>query len=148
LFDARYRAAMRTALWLLVSLHFALSLACNLSAQSQGPGPLTGSRPNIVFVFSDDHAAHAISAYGSRLCKTPNIDRIAHDGVRFANNFCGNALCGPSRATVLTGLLLLPVAGHALWQMKAWDPSSPESSLRIFRSNTAFGLLVLLMFAL
>ncbi len=95
---------MRTALWLLVSLHFALSLACNLSAQSQGPGPLTGSRPNIVFVFSDDHAAHAISAYGSRLCKTPNIDRIAHDGVRFANNFCGNALCGPSRATVLTGL--------------------------------------------
>ena len=70
---------------------------------AQGPGPLTATRPNIVFVFSDDHAAHAISAYGSRLCRTPNIDRIAEGGALFRNNFCGNALCGPSRATVLTG---------------------------------------------
>lgn len=66
--------------------------------------PLAGSRPNIVFVFSDDHACHAISAYGSRLAQTPNIDRIAAGGVLFRANFCGNALCGPSRATVLTGL--------------------------------------------
>ena len=65
---------------------------------------LSGSRPNIVFVFSDDHAAHAISAYGSTLNQTPNIDRLAKDGVLFRNNFCGNALCGPSRATILTGL--------------------------------------------
>ena len=95
---------MRSDLWLLLSLHFALLVARTTTAQGQEPGSLTATRPNIVFVFSDDHAAHAISAYGSRLCKTPNIDRIANDGVRFANNFCGNALCGPSRATVLTGL--------------------------------------------
>ena len=66
--------------------------------------PLAGARPNILFVFSDDHAAHAISAYGSRLNQTPHIDRIADEGVLFRANFCGNALCGPSRATILTGL--------------------------------------------
>jgi arylsulfatase A-like enzyme len=66
--------------------------------------PLAGSRPNILFVFSDDHAAHAISAYGSKINQTPNIDRIADEGVLFRSNFCGNALCGPSRATILTGL--------------------------------------------
>lgn len=51
-------------------------------------------------------------------------------------------------ATVLTGLLILPIAGHALWQMKAWQPDNTASSLRIFRANTLFGLLVLLMLAL
>lgn len=60
-------------------------------------------RPNIVFIFSDDHAAHAISAYGSRLNRTPQIDRLAQQGVLFTNCFCGNSICGPSRATVLTG---------------------------------------------
>jgi hypothetical protein len=64
---------------------------------------LAGSRPNILFVFSDDHACHAIGAYGSRVNRTPNLDRIASGGVLFRRNFCGNALCGPSRATILTG---------------------------------------------
>ncbi|MFT4513481.1 MAG: arylsulfatase A-like enzyme [Planctomycetota bacterium] len=65
---------------------------------------LSASRPNIIFIFSDDHAPHAISAYGSRVNKTPHIDRLASEGLLFRNNFCGNALCGPSRATILTGL--------------------------------------------
>ncbi len=65
--------------------------------------PLSGTRPNIVFIFSDDHAAHAISAYGSGINETPNIDRIANAGLLFRNNFCGNSICGPSRATILTG---------------------------------------------
>ena len=60
--------------------------------------------PNILFLFSDDHAQQAISAYGSRINQTPNIDRIASEGARFNNNFCANSICGPSRATVLTGL--------------------------------------------
>ena len=54
-------------------------------------------------MFSDDHAAHAISAYGSKINTTPNIDRLAREGMLFRNAFCGNAICGPSRATVLTG---------------------------------------------
>ena len=60
-------------------------------------------RPNIVFIFSDDHATQAISAYGSRINQTPNIDRIANEGAIFLNSFCTNSICAPSRAVVLTG---------------------------------------------
>ncbi len=63
-------------------------------------------RPNIIFMMTDDHAAQAISAYGhpiSKLAPTPNIDRIASEGAIFENNFCTNAICGPSRAVILTG---------------------------------------------
>ena len=60
-------------------------------------------RPNILFVMADDHAAHAISAYGSRISQTPAIDRIAREGMRFDACFCTNSLCSPSRATILTG---------------------------------------------
>ena len=61
-------------------------------------------RPNILFIMSDDHAAHAISAYKSHINVTPNIDRIADGGMRFDQCFCTNSICTPSRATILTGL--------------------------------------------
>ena len=61
------------------------------------------ARPNILFIMSDDHAAHAISAYGSLVNKTPNIDRLAREGMRFDDVFCVNSICSPSRATILTG---------------------------------------------
>ncbi|NLR62808.1 sulfatase [Chitinophaga varians] len=60
-------------------------------------------QPNIIFIFSDDHAYQAISAYGSKLAQTPNIDRIARQGVLFRNALVTNSICGPSRATLLTG---------------------------------------------
>lgn len=60
-------------------------------------------RPNIVFIFTDDHACQSIGAYGSKINKTPNIDRIAKNGAVFLNSFCANSICGPSRACVLTG---------------------------------------------
>ena len=59
--------------------------------------------PNIIFIMSDDHAAHAISAYGSKVNKTPQIDRLADQGMRFDHCFCTNSLCAPSRAVILTG---------------------------------------------
>jgi len=52
---------------------------------------------------SDDHAAHAVSAYGSRVNSTPGIDRIAEDGIRLDSAFCTNSICTPSRAAILTG---------------------------------------------
>ena len=61
------------------------------------------TRPNIVFLFSDDHACHAISAYGSKINTTPNIDRLAAAGALFENSFVANAICGPSRACVMSG---------------------------------------------
>ncbi|CAN5330536.1 sulfatase [soil metagenome] len=60
-------------------------------------------KPNILFIFSDDHAQHAISAYGSKVNKTPNIDRLATGGARFTNSFVTNSICTPSRATLMTG---------------------------------------------
>ncbi len=68
-------------------------------------GPLAAQpqRPNILFIFSDDHAPQAISAYGSRINQTPNLDRIASSGALFRNSFCANSICGPSRACILTG---------------------------------------------
>ncbi len=60
-------------------------------------------RPNIIFIMSDDHAAHAMTCYGSVVNETPNLDRIADGGVRMDNCFCTNAICTPSRASILTG---------------------------------------------
>jgi arylsulfatase A-like enzyme len=62
--------------------------------------------PNIVFIFSDDHAPHAIGAYNGWLKgvnPTPNIDKLASQGMLFQNSFCTNSICGPSRAVILTG---------------------------------------------
>ncbi len=61
------------------------------------------ARPNIIFIFSDDHTHQAISAYGSKLAQTPNIDRIANEGAILHTNVVTNSICGPSRATLLTG---------------------------------------------
>ena len=60
-------------------------------------------RMNILFIMCDDHSYQTISAYDNRYISTPNIDRIANDGVKFANSFVANSLSGPSRACMLTG---------------------------------------------
>ncbi|TDB67419.1 sulfatase family protein [Arundinibacter roseus] len=60
-------------------------------------------RPNIVFIMSDDHAYQAISAYSNKLLQTPNIDRIANEGMLFSNACVTNSICAPSRAVILTG---------------------------------------------
>jgi hypothetical protein len=66
----------------------------------------SAARPNIVFIFTDDHATQAISAYGGILAKvapTAHLDQLAADGMRFNRCMVGNSICGPSRATILTG---------------------------------------------
>ena len=84
---------------------FALLHACR-AADSESVADQPARTPNILFVFSDDHATHAIGAYGGSLAElnpTPNIDRLAAQGMRFENSFCTNSICGPSRAVILTG---------------------------------------------
>ena len=81
----------------LFTMFFLVSLVSPLLAQE---------RPNILFLFSDDHAVKSISAYGGDLANvapTPNIDQLAREGAVFLNSFCANSICGPSRATILTG---------------------------------------------
>lgn len=85
---------------LVLGLIIAFAIA-PLAGRSEAKAPAT--RPNILFIFSDDHAEHAISAYGSKVNQTPNIDRLAAEGVRFTNSFVTNSICTPSRATLLTG---------------------------------------------
>jgi arylsulfatase A-like enzyme len=77
-----------------------LSLAAGAGAALASPAR---PQPNILYIMADDHAAHAISAYGSRINRTPNIDRIAQAGSRLTNCFCTNSICTPSRAAILTG---------------------------------------------
>ena len=60
-------------------------------------------KPNILFIMTDDHSYQALSAYNDKLIHTPNLDRIANEGVIFPNSFVGNSICAPSRATMLTG---------------------------------------------
>src|SRR5436190_23246072 len=79
---------------------FLLTLALSLAVV--GPA-LDADHPNIIFIMSDDHAAHAIGAYGSRVNRTPNIDRLAREGTILTSVFATNSICTPSRAAILTG---------------------------------------------
>jgi len=67
--------------------------------------PAAPSRPNIVLIVSDNQSQSLLGAYGNREIKTPNIDRLAAEGIRFSNAFAVNGVCSPSRATLLTGLI-------------------------------------------
>jgi len=61
------------------------------------------TRPNIVYIMTDDHTAQMMSCYDTRFVETPNLDRIARDGVRFTHSYVANSLSGPSRACMITG---------------------------------------------
>lgn len=76
------------------TLIFVWLIACHCFGQS---------KPNILIIVSDDHAYQSISAYGSPYGSTPNIDRIAQEGLLFQRAYVNNSLCGPSRASLLTG---------------------------------------------
>ncbi|MBC7842083.1 MAG: sulfatase [Gemmatimonadaceae bacterium] len=79
------------------------TLLAGLLAPYDATSAQRSERPNILYIMTDDHAAHAIGAYGSRVNSTPNIDRIARDGAIFTSVFATNSICTPSRAAILTG---------------------------------------------
>lgn len=74
-----------------------------LSSFSLPTKKVKNTKPNIIFILSDDHTNKAIGIYGNKLAKTPHIDRIAKEGALFNNFFVTNSICGPSRAALLTG---------------------------------------------
>ena len=87
-------------------LIIALVSSALLSPANASDESAPSDRPNIVFIFSDDHSPNAIGAYeGSlkSLSPTPNIDQLAAQGMLFKNSFCTNSICGPSRAVIMTG---------------------------------------------
>ena len=89
------------------SLARIMTLTCAAAAIAASTACAGSSKtPNIVWMFSNDHAYQAIGAYGGRLQNenlTPNIDSLARDGMRFDRAYVGNSICAPSRATLLTG---------------------------------------------
>lgn len=84
----------------------ALFILNSLAFSIVGANAQEHQKPNVIYIMSDDHAVQAISAYGhpvGTVAQTPNLDRIANEGILFNGSYCGNSISGPSRATVLTG---------------------------------------------
>ena len=92
---------MRTMVGILVA-GLLLLVSCAGSPQQR---EVEATTPNILFIFTDDHASHAIGAYGSRFPgdNTPNLDQLAAEGMRFSRCAVTNSICAPSRAVILTG---------------------------------------------
>ena len=78
-------------------------MMASCSQKNNSNMPASGDRPNILFIMSDDHAYQAISAYSDKLIQTPQIDRLAEEGMLFTNACVTNSICAPSRAVILTG---------------------------------------------
>ncbi|MEQ8787355.1 MAG: sulfatase [Pirellulaceae bacterium] len=87
----------------LAALALAFAAAAPFWLDANAARAADDKRPNILFIMSDDHGYQAIGAYGSKVNETPNIDRIAKQGMRFDRCFVTNSICGPSRAVILTG---------------------------------------------
>lgn len=88
---------MKPTFFLVLLLYFFLT-SCSVEIKKETP-----NQPNILFIFTDDHATQSIGAYGSIINKTPNLDRLAEQGMIFRNAAVTNSICGPSRAVILTG---------------------------------------------
>ena len=65
---------------------------------------MASEKPNLLFLMADDHAGYVLGAAGNNLAQTPNLDRLARQGTRFASNYCNSPVCTPSRQSILTGL--------------------------------------------
>lgn len=102
------KVSLKTSCRVTIAL-FIAAFALGLITTAETPATETQKRPNILFIFCDDHAYQAISAYqnvsayGLSLNQTPNIDRLAKEGMRFDNCYVTNSICGPCRAVIQTG---------------------------------------------
>ncbi len=96
----------------LATLTLSLSSSCELRKVSDQNSQDISRRPNIVIILADDLTGSDIGAYGNTDVYTPNLDRLAKEGIRFTNAFTGTAMCSPSRQQLLTGLF--PVRNGAI----------------------------------
>src|SRR5438093_5476302 len=82
----------------------------------------TPSKPNIIFILSDDLGYGDLGCYGQKKIKTPNLDKLATEGIRFTSCYAGSTVCAPSRAVLMTGLH----TGHVRIRGNAAVPLAPE----------------------
>lgn len=92
-------------------------------------------KPNILFIISDDLTATSVSSYENKICKTPNIDRLADEGIRFAKSYSNFPVCGPSRASMLFGYY--PHASNTFGYVSGRENMGPsrESLPQLFKNN-------------
>jgi arylsulfatase A-like enzyme len=119
---------------------FILLMILSASCQDKIAESDSQSKPNILFIMSDDHASQAVSAYGGTLgqvCPTPNIDRLAKEGMLFNNCFVTNSICSPSRASIMTGMYSHK---NGVYKFTALDQSQPTlpKAMRSGGYQTAF----------
>jgi arylsulfatase A-like enzyme len=108
-----------------LSSRFGLSFAAIILCIGANSQAASSERPNVLFIMSDDHTSQAISAYGGMLadvCPTPNIDRLASEGMLFRNCFVTNSICTPSRAAIMTGKY---AHKNGVYKFTAMDHSQP-----------------------
>jgi len=83
--------------------HLVLALA-SLTVAATGSTSAAPARPNLIFILSDDLAQGDVGVYGQKLIQTPNLDRMAREGTRYTQAYCGTSVCAPSRSSLMTGL--------------------------------------------
>lgn len=96
--------------------------------------------PNLLFLIADDHAAWVMGCDGNRQASTPNLDRLAGEGVRFASHYCNSPVCTPSRQSLLTGQM--PHAAGVTVLSTALDPGKPTLARQLKKAGyvtAAFG---------
>jgi arylsulfatase A-like enzyme len=137
---------MRNTLTKLLSL-FLLVSASFLSGCAKGKieqSAVSDERPNIIFVMTDDHTHHQMSLTGNTFISTPNLDRLAREGVWFKNAFCTNSLCAPSRAAILTGCLsnINGILGNSesADKIEVMDPALPTYPLLLQAAGYQTGI--------
>ncbi|MHC4141151.1 MAG: arylsulfatase [Planctomycetota bacterium] len=137
----RNRTGYKRVLAFMAVLATAGSLAAD-PAPAASPPAAAGRQTNIIFILADDLGWAELGCYGQTKIRTPNIDRIAAEGIRFTQHYAGSPVCAPSRCVLLTGLH----AGHALVRDNrengGWGPDQPEGQLELTASTVTVGHLL------
>ena len=101
-----------------------------LPSSGDSPPQDAGRRPNVIYVLADDLGYGELGCYGQERIRTPNVDRLAAEGMRFTQHYSGSPVCAPSRCVLLTGRH----TGHAVvrdnWENGGWGPDEPRKRLR------------------
>jgi arylsulfatase A-like enzyme len=109
-------------------------IALLLMLSVAAPGWATRKPPNLLFILTDNHGAWTLGCYGNKDIRTPNIDKLAAEGMLFTRAYCNNSVCSPSRATFLTGLIPSQHGVHAYIPNAAQIGPQAYSTIREFRT--------------
>ncbi|MGV3484466.1 MAG: arylsulfatase [Planctomycetaceae bacterium] len=110
---------------LIAVIHWLAALSLSVTALQAADQPTGASKPNIIFVLSDDLAQGDLGCYGQKLIKTPHLDRMAVEGTRYTQAYCGTTVCAPSRTSLMTGLHTGHSPVRANWEIAAGEGQLP-----------------------